>query len=81
MVVRLPSAADVDQAMIRNKRAAGGTLVADAETITRGWAGWRWRGLGLPVGVGVAGWSSRVTARAKHGTRRPWDGQWRSGLG
>ena len=51
VVARLPSAADVDQAVIRNEIVPpGSTLVADAETITRGWAG---AGVGLPVGVGV----------------------------
>jgi hypothetical protein len=51
VVARLPSAAEVDQAVIRNEIVPpGGTLVADAETITRGWAG---AGVGLPVGVGA----------------------------
>jgi hypothetical protein len=50
-VAMLPSAAEVDQAVIRNRMVPpGGTLVADAETITRGWAG---AGVGLPAGVGA----------------------------
>jgi hypothetical protein len=50
VVARLPSAAEVDQAVIRNRMVPpGGTLVADAETITRGWAR-----AGRPVGEGVA---------------------------
>lgn len=51
VVAMLPSAAAVDQAVIRNEIVPpGGTLVAEAETITRGWAG---AGVGLPTGVGA----------------------------
>jgi hypothetical protein len=51
VVAMLPSAAAVDQAVIRNEIVPpGGTLVAEAETITRGWAG---AGVGLPAGVGA----------------------------
>jgi hypothetical protein len=57
VVATLPSAADVDQAVIRKEIVPpGGTLVAEAETITRGWPGagvGRPAGVGVPVGVGV----------------------------
>jgi hypothetical protein len=49
VVAMLPSAAEVDQAVIRNRIVPpGGALVAEADTITRGWAG-----VCPPVGVGV----------------------------
>ena len=51
VVAMLPSAAAVDQAVIRNTIVPpGGTLAAEAETITRGWPA---TGVGLPAGVGV----------------------------
>ncbi len=51
VVAMLPSSAEVDQAVIRNRMVPpGGTLVADVETVTRGSAG---ADVGLPVGVGV----------------------------
>ena len=51
VVAMLPSDAAVDQAVIRNTIVPpGGTLAAEAETITRGWPA---TGVGLPAGVGV----------------------------
>ena len=51
VVAMLPSAAAVDQAVIRNTIVPpGGTLAAEAETITRGWPA---TGVGLPARVGV----------------------------
>ena len=65
VVARLPSAGEVDQAVIRNEIVPpGSTLVADAETITRGWAG---AGVGLPVvegdGEGEA-WDQEAVGRS-----------------
>jgi hypothetical protein len=57
VVAMAPSAADPDQAVIRNRTVPpGGTLVADAETITWGSVDFGVEvdvGVGLPVGVGV----------------------------
>jgi hypothetical protein len=55
VVAMLPSAAAVDQAVIRNEIVPpGGTLAAEAETITRGWpAAGVGVEVGLPVGVGA----------------------------